>query len=196
MKDAKRYRILGGLCLGAVAAIAVPMFFDAPRSQSLPAVSSDEIAAAVRALSADDAFAAEADALLSQDNGKVATDFDEIVTSVKAIADTVDAEGFLLDSGTRFGHPILNPPTRDSEVFAVQVGEFDSFEAAKVLRSDVREGGYEAFISSFKKNRLGRQELSYRVAIGPLLGREHADAMRQTLVESFNTDALVMEMTH
>ncbi|MEQ9004875.1 MAG: hypothetical protein RIE74_15050, partial [Pseudomonadales bacterium] len=107
MKEETRYRVTGSLFLLALAVICLPMLLDGaglpardlpalPMKQTLPELP-DVVSRAPRTNLAE-----RADALRAQ----------------------TDQDGFLTDSGTRFGEPVLGTVDARTDVWAVQVASF------------------------------------------------------------------------
>ena len=175
MKEQTRYRVTGSLFLLALAVICLPMLFD---GAGVPA---RDLAPLPMAESLPDP------APISRDVPE--SDF---VARVEELRDSVDEGGFLRDSGTRFGEPVLTDTRPDTDVWAVQVASFADAENAESFRTRLREDGYEAFISTARS---GEQVLS-RVAVGPLLDGERARSLQDELSARYDTRARVMAFSN
>lgn len=171
MKEETRYRVTGSLFLLALAVICLPMLFD---GAGLPA---RELPPLPMAETLPDPQTA--------DRRVPESDF---VARVEALRDSVDEDGFLTETGTRFGEPVLTDTRSDTDVWAVQVASFADADNAESFRTRLREDGYEAFIST---TRQGEQVLS-RVAVGPLLDGERADSLKDELSARYDTRARLM----
>jgi len=118
------------------------------------------------------------------------------LSSLTALVDElrgeVDADGFLRETGTRFGEPVLSDPAEGATAWAVQVASFSEQDNARKFRSQLREQGYEAFISTAKTG----ASIHNRVAVGPLLNEADAQALREELSQNFDVDARVMAFSH
>lgn len=175
MKEETRYRVTGSLFLLALAVICLPMLFDGAGvpARELPPLALDEpLPEPVR--SADPA---------------PESDFAERVAELR---EQVDEDGFLTDSGTRFGEPVLSEAGDDTSVWAVQVASFADAANAESFRSRLREDGYEAFISTVRSD---AQVLS-RVAVGPLLDGDRAGSLRAELSARYDTQARLMAFSN
>jgi cell division septation protein DedD len=116
------------------------------------------------------------------------------VERVQALHDEIDEQGFVNDSGTRFGEPVLLPADGDTAVWAVQAASFASLDNARAFREDLREEGFEAFISTVRGDD-GAGSPMYRVAVGPLLSMADAEQMQANIGARFELQPTVMEMT-
>ena len=184
MDERNRYRLIGGIFMLALGAIFLPMLFD-PAPTPQPAMDGQSIA--------------EEAARLHQMSDIADMPMPQIPPSdiqerVAALGEVVDDAGFLVASGTRLGEPQLLPTAEDADVFAVQLGSFREEANARELRAKVRESGFEAFISAVRKNGSQPVEIRHRVAVGPILERDQADALRKQLADTFALEALVVGM--
>jgi DedD protein len=167
MDEQTRYRVTGSLFLIAIAVIVFPMLFDGeglPQVRIEPLRLNEEVPAVPR-------------------RGDLAPESD-LIDRARELAAQTDAEGYLTDRGNRLGEPVLSEADASTRVWAVQVASFSDEDNALALRDRLRGDGYEAFISSLKRD----DEVLSRVAVGPLLNREDADTLRRNL-----TDALALE---
>lgn len=173
MKEETRYRVTGSLFLLAVAVICLPMLLD---GEGLPAREPAP-------LSLPDTL--EAAPTEAADSVPQANDY---LKRVDRLREQVDNEGFLTDSGTRFGEPVLNVADAGTRVWAVQVASFAGSENAERFRQRLREDGYEAFISTARSS--GR--VLSRVAVGPLLDEDRAATLRDELSARYDVQARLM----
>jgi len=175
MDEQARYRATGSLFLLALAVICLPMLLDgegmaplaiAPLSvpQVLPEVAAlDEIAPA-----------------------------SDLPARVKELKAQVDDRGFYTDSGARAGEPVLTVPDSETRIWAVQVASFKDPERAFKLREQLRLEGYEAFLSTVRRD----EEVLNRVAVGPVLSEADAERMRDTLTLIVEQPARLMAFTN
>ena len=122
----------------------------------------------------------------------------DVAERVRQLRAEVDEDGFNTADGTRFGEPILLPVRASSRVFAVYVDESNDPQVAQALRDQLRESGHEAFTSAAKRQIGGENSLenvTHRVAIGPLLSHTDAEQMRNALSDAMNLEARVVEMS-
>jgi cell division septation protein DedD len=90
------------------------------------------------------------------------------------------------------GETVLTVPDAETRIWAVQVASFKDVDRALKLRDELRELGYEAFLSTLK---LGDERLN-RVAVGPLLSESDAQALQQTLSEELEQQAALMAFSN
>lgn len=175
MNEQTRYRVTGSLFLLAVAVIVFPMLFD---GEGLPPVEVEPLT-----------VERVAPKVMRREDLAPATDLLERAAELSA---QVDDEGYLTDGGTRFGEPILTEADDTTRVWAVQLASFSDEENALNLRDRLRQDGYEAFISTMRKN----DEVLSRVAVGPLLDRDDADTLRDTLSQDLSLDARIVAFSN
>ncbi len=207
MNEVLRYRLIGTVFLLALAGIFVPMLFDAPsRENTMPGFLSQE-GSTPSANDADTTRTGPAMDLTNDTDTIIAelrqqqSQIDEVFATtqvrerVDALNGEVDADGYWVENGTRFGEPILTPVRSNTEVFAVQLATFDRLENAQKLRQTLRDAGQEAFLSQYKQRGLGGEKVRYRVAVGPLLSHTQAKEKRMAYTETYNVQAIVVAMT-
>ncbi len=175
MNERARYRITGSIFLVALAVIFLPMLFDgagAPLRKSLPIPQSQVAPQTVPDF---------ADLVPTSD----------VVAQVEALREEVDGDGFATDTSTRFGEPVLKPVDATSKIFAVQAASFANQDNAQGFRQELRDAGYEAFISTVKT----RSSALHRVAIGPLLSQADANKIQADIARKFDLEPTIVEMT-
>lgn len=196
MKEQTRYRVTGSLFLVAVAVICLPMVLDGAGlpARDLPVLPAAAELPEVEPLSAE---APESD----------------FVARVEQLKAQVDEDGFLTDSGTRFGEPVLTPGegaadrsaapapgsrdasgrrATDGQAWAVQVASFAEVDNAESFRGRLRRDGYEAFISTARLD----GDVVRRVAVGPLLDRGRAETLRGELAARYDVQARLMAFSN
>ena len=198
MKEVTRYRLIGTIFLLSLAAIFLPMIFDAP-APSLQ----------------DDAFNSGLDDTQTFENVDPRTEVKSLIDQmaqdqkamdrvfadsklhekVEGIRETVDPDGYWVDNGTRFGEPILLPIREETEVFAVQLATFDEETNARKLREQLLGDGEEAFISQYKQRGIGGEKIRYRVAVGPMLSHTLAKEKRISYSQIYGVEPIVVAMT-
>jgi len=175
MRERSRYRITGSIFLVALAVIFLPMLFDGagvPAREAPPQPRQPALQVNVPRF----------------DEVVPATD---VVQKVELLRSEVTEEGFSSADGTRFGEPKLLPVNRDTAIWAVQAASFAQLDNARKLRDQLRTRGYEAFISSVQSS---DARVLHRVAVGPLLDKSDAEAIRQNIRKQFSVQPDVMEM--
>ncbi len=174
-EDTKRFRITGSIFLLAILVIVLPMLFD---GDGLPTVEIEKIPE-VAPVSVIEPVVAPAPPILSEN---------PYVEKIAELEATVDEDLFSTEHGTQVGEPVLSIPDGDTERWAVQVGSFTSEDRALAFRQDLRDAGYDAFISAVKKD----GKVMIRVAVGPYLDGSEAEKIRQKLAAGKAPDARVM----
>lgn len=204
MNEITRYRLIGSIFLLSLAAIFVPMVFDAPapeRDSDFLIDQEEETAAAAQ--NDDSQWLApqqEVDELIAELKQREG-DLDAALTEsrvqeqVSALTEQVDADGYWSENRTRFGEPILSPVRSDTTVFAVQLATFDDPDNAKSLRQQLRDDDQEAFISQYKQRGLGGEKIRYRVAVGPLLSHTLTKEKRASYTQTYGVQAIVVAMS-
>ena len=183
----------------ALALILIPMVFDEPATdyQTLTVAGSGP-------LSSERAMALQKQLQQPLGQSPTVVDFDQAVPAtdlidrVRQLAAEVDADGYNTQDGTRFGEPILQEMTESSRVLAVLVDQHNDITEARALRQQMRDQGYEAFISTAKLEVGGEnssENIVHRVAIGPLLSHTEAEEMRDDISRANNLNARVVEMS-
>ena len=198
MKEVTRYRLIGTICLLSLAAIFLPMIFDAP-APSLQDIAPNSSGDNPQTFQNVDPRA-EVESLIAQmeqDQQAMDQTFadSKLQEKVDGIRDTVDADGYWIANGTRFGEPILLPVRDETEVFAVQLATFDEQDNARKLRQQLLGDGEEAFISQYKQRGLGGEKIRYRVAVGPMLSHTLAKEKRTSYTQTYGVEAIVVAMT-
>jgi cell division septation protein DedD len=204
MNEITRYRLIGSIFLLSLAAIFVPMVFDAPAPERDSDFLIDQEEETAEAAQNDDsqwlAPQQEVDELIAELKQREG-DLDAALTEsrvqeqVSALTEQVDADGYWSENGTRFGEPILSPVRSDTTVFAIQLATFDDPDNAKSLRQQLRDDDQEAFISQYKQRGLGGEKIRYRVAVGPLLSHTLAKEKRASYTQTYGVQAIVVAMS-
>ena len=114
-----------------------------------------------------------------------------IVEDVSALRGEVDEQGFNAGTNSLFGEPVLSPVAETTKIFAVQVASFAEQNNALATRKQLRDEGYEAFISTIKK----QSRPFYRVAIGPLLARADALSIQSKVGRLLELEPAIVAMT-
>lgn len=203
MKETTRYRLIGSIFLLSLAAIFVPMVFDAPVPQRDGEVFAQQEDAGLSPTEGGNALLQgpqqEVDEMIAELKQREA-DLDavfresQVQERVSGLIEQVDKDGYWSEDGTRFGEPVLTPVRSDTTVFAVQLATFDDPENAKLLRQQLRDDDAEAFISQYKQRGLGGEKIRYRVAVGPLLSHTLAKEKRETYTQAYGVQAIVVAM--
>ena len=109
-----------------------------------------------------------------------------------------DSENYSLDSGTRFGEPVMGPVNEQTQVFAIRVKSFDLFEDARLFRETLRDNGHDAFISSAKEllaDKVLSEVVDHGVFVGPFLKVADTDEVLESINIQFGVESSVVGMS-
>ncbi len=109
-----------------------------------------------------------------------------------------DSENYSLDSGTRFGEPVMGPVNEQTQVFAIRVKSFDLLEDARLFRETLRDNGHDAFISSAKEvlaDNLLSEVVDHGVFVGPFLKVADTDEVLESINIQFGVESSVVGMS-
>ena len=198
MNEVTRYRLIGTIFLLSLAAIFLPMIFDAPAPSLQDVASTSDLNNTQTFENVDPR--AEVESLIAQmEQEQQAMDQafadSKLQEKVDGIREMVDADGYWVENGTRFGEPILLPIGDETEVFAVQLATFDEQVNARKMRERLLGDGEEAFISQYKQHGLSGEKIRYRVAVGPMLSHTLAKEKRTSYTQTYGVEAIVVAMT-
>ena len=198
MNEVTRYRLIGTIFLLSLAAIFLPMIFDAPAPSLQDVASTSDLNNTQTFENVDPR--AEVESLIAQmEQEQQAMDQafadSKLQEKVDGIREMVDADGYWVESGTRLGEPILLPIGDETEGFAVQLATFDEQVNARTMRERLLGDGEEAFLSQYKQRGLGGEKIRYRVAVGPMLSHTLAKEKRTSYTQTYGVEAIVVAMT-
>ena len=109
-----------------------------------------------------------------------------------------DSENYSLDSGTRFGEPVMGPVNEQTQVFAIRVKSFDLLEDARLFRETLRDNGHDAFISSAKEvlaDNILSEVVDHGVFVGPFLKVADTDEVLESINMQFGVESSVVGMS-
>lgn len=198
MKEVTRYRLIGTIFLLSLAAIFLPMIFDAPAPSLQDNASTSDLEDTQTFENVDPRAEVESlIAQMAQDQEAMDQAFadSKLQDKVEDIRETVDPDGYWVDNGTRFGEPILLPIREETGVFAVQLATFDEEVNARKFREQLLGDGEEAFISQYKQRGISGEKIRYRVAVGPMLSHTLAKEKRISYSQIYGVEAIVVAMT-
>ena len=164
-----RYKIVGGIFFLSLAVIFVPMLFDEPRPATVYIKSMDHI------------DHSEVEPILEPDVSNV-------IEQKKVLRGLVDEDGFRLDTNTKVGEPALIYDLSEANAWAVQLGSFDSDEKASVFRNQLKDAGHDTWVSHAKVD----DTIWTRVAAGPFHRLNEAETYRDSTIEEFDLEAIVV----
>ena len=109
-----------------------------------------------------------------------------------------DSENYSLDSGTRFGEPVMGPVNEQTQVFAIRVKSFELLEDARLFRETLRDNGHDAFISSAKEllaDNVLSEVVDHGVFVGPFLKVADTDEVLESINIQFGLESSVVGMS-
>jgi len=109
-----------------------------------------------------------------------------------------DSENYSLDSGTRFGEPVMGPVNEQTQVFAIRVKSFDLLEDARLFRETLRDNGHDAFISSAKEvlaDNILSEVVDHGVFVGPFLKVADTGEVLESINIQFGVESSVVGMS-
>ncbi len=176
LTEQTRYRVTGAVFLFALTVIFLPMLFDGGGIEplDLPSVPHKQMSAPTY---------------------PEAPDMSQTVSGRDQLLAEIDSDGFSRSTGTRIGEPVLNVdddnPDTVVAAWAVQLASFAKRENAVALRDQLLKDGYESLLSSVKR----AEQTRTRVAVGPLINKADARALKEQLAEQYDLDALIVEFS-
>lgn len=114
------------------------------------------------------------------------------------IRELADSENYSLDSGTRFGEPVMGPVNEQTQVFAIRVKSFDLLDDARLFRETLRDNGHDAFISSAKEvlaDNILSEVVDHGVFVGPFLKVADTDEVLESINIQFGVESSVVGMS-
>jgi len=131
----------------------------------------------------------------SQDSDRVGRDIDPVATEVEAdeVLDVVsepvntEASSAIVDAAPNSDAP-AEPAIEDADIRAwvVQAGGFGEEANANAVRDRLRRAGYPSFVT------LNNDGTVYRVRVGPMINRDQAGTVQQSIMELLGREALVI----
>ena len=193
------YRVSLMILLVAIVLLLVPFYFDyrdlADDSVSTANANSVES----NLLEMRDSLKERMNTIDYSDNSsisQIASDrLSELPSKMRELA---DSENYSLDSGTRFGEPVMGPVNEQTQVFAIRVKSFDLLEDARLFRETLRDNGHDAFISSAKEvlaDNILSEVVDHGVFVGPFLKVADADEVLESINIQFGVESSVVGMS-
>lgn len=174
MQERTRNRIIGFVFLGALALLTIPMLFDK--------ADIDQVVIAPL----------EREPLESTFRPAPLPDIEPVLNAREEIANKIDKDGFLIDSGSRVGEPVLSEDDETANLWAIQLGSFRSEKNAVSLRNQMLDEEYKAWLSHVKVNGV----ITIRVVIGPITVKESAVSLRDELSAKYGLQPIVVSYHH
>ena len=193
------YRVSLMILLVAIVLLLVPFYFD---YRDL----SDDYVSTAHSTSVESDLLEMRDSLKERMNtidysdnssiSQIASDrLSELPSKMRELA---DSENYSLDSGTRFGEPVMGPVNEQTQVFAIRVKSFDLLEDARLFRETLRDNGHDAFISSAKEvlaDNILSEVVDHGVFVGPFLKVADTDEVLESINIQFGVESSVVGMS-
>ena len=193
------YRVSLMILLVAIVLLLVPFYFDY-RDLSDDYVSTAHTSSVEsNLLEMRDSLKERMNTIDYSDNSsisQIASDrLSELPSKMRELA---DSENYSLDSGTRFGEPVMGPVNEQTQVFAIRVKSFDLLEDARLFRETLRDNGHDAFISSAKEvlaDNILSEVVDHGVFVGPFLKVADTDEVLESINIQFGVESSVVGMS-
>ena len=184
--DERRHQVVGAVFLVGLVLVIMPFAFDGTASNQSQAETQ-----------------VEAQALPGRETQRMPLETDYTPPEVNAEQDLLalaepliqatDDAGFRTDTGARFGDPSFLPAS-DARATAwtawgVQVGSFGDVENAREVRRLLRDAGHHV---AFAEALIDGRRVT-RVAVGPLLSREDAVRLQETLAKESGLEGVLVK---
>ena len=193
------YRVSLMILLVAIVLLLVPFYFDY-RDLSDDYVSTAHTSSVEsNLLEMRDSLKERMNTIDYSDNSsisQIASDrLSELPSKMRELA---DSENYSLDSGTRFGEPVMGPVNEQTQVFAIRVKSFELLEDARLFRETLRDNGHDAFISSAKEvlaDNILSEVVDHGVFVGPFLKVADTDEVLESINIQFGVESSVVGMS-
>ena len=193
------YRVSLMILLVAIVLLLVPFYFDY-RDLSDDYVSTAHTSSVEsNLLEMRDSLKERMNTIDYSDNSsisQIASDrLSELPSKMRELA---DSENYSLDSGTRFGEPVMGPVNEQTQVFAIRVKSFELLEDARLFRETLRDNGHDAFISSAKEllaDNVLSEVVDHGVFVGPFLKVADTDEVLESINIQFGVESSVVGMS-
>ncbi|MEM7200227.1 MAG: SPOR domain-containing protein [Planctomycetota bacterium] len=214
MNEQTRFRITGAIFLFALAVIFLPMLFDGSgvRIKDIPVADPVEASArapAPEALEIEPTLEERYDAAIDATASRVDADGFDTRTGTRigepdlaavpraatlervAEVDSSRAEA-AAETDDRLAPPAASAADIAAEdIWAVQLASFSRAGNAKAFRDRLIGDGFEAWLSTVKRNDLVRT----RVAVGPVASRKEAERLRAVVSQRYDVDAILVTLS-
>ena len=193
------YRVSVIILLVAIVLLLVPFYFDYRDLSDDYVTTTHSSSVESNLLEMRDSLKERMNTIDYSDNSsisQIASDrLSELPSKMRELA---DSENYSLDSGTRFGEPVMGPVNEQTQVFAIRVKSFDLFEDARLFRETLRDNGHDAFISSAKEllaDNVLSKVVDHGVFVGPFLKVADTDEVLESINIQFGVESSVVGMS-
>ena len=193
------YRVSLMILLVAIVLLLVPFYFDYMDLSDDYVSTAHSSSVESNLLEMRDSLKERMNTIDYSDNSsisQIASDrLSELPSKMRELA---DSENYSLDSGTRFGEPVMGPVNEQTQVFAIRVKSFELLEDARLFRETLRDNGHDAFISSAKEvlaNNILSEVVDHGVFVGPFLKVADTDEVLESINIQFGVESSVVGMS-
>ena len=193
------YRVSFIILLVAIVLLLVPFYFDFRDLSDDNVSTAHSSSVESNLLEMRDSLKERMNTIDYSDNSsisQIASDrLSELPSKMRELA---DSENYSLDSGTRFGEPVMGPVNEQTQVFAIRVKSFDLLEDARLFRETLRDNGHDAFISSAKEvlaDNILSEVVDHGVFVGPFLKVADTDEVLESINIQFGVESSVVGMS-
>ena len=193
------YRVSLIILLVAIVLLLVPFYFDFRDLSDDYVFTAHSSSVESNLLEMRDSLKERMNTIDYSDNSsisQIASDrLSELPSKMRELA---DSENYSLDSGTRFGEPVMGPVNEQTQVFAIRVKSFDLLEDARLFRETLRDNGHDAFISSAKEvlaDSILSEVVDHGVFVGPFLKVADTDEVLESINIQFGVESSVVGMS-
>ena len=193
------YRVSLIILLVAIVLLLVPFYFDYRDFSDDYVSTAHSSSVESNLLEMRDSLKERMNSIDYSDNSsisQIASDrLSELPSKVRELA---DSENYSLDSGTRFGEPVMGPVNEQTQVFAIRVKSFELLEDARLFRETLRDNGHDAFISSAKEvlaDNILSEVVDHGVFVGPFLKVADTDEVLESINIQFGVESSVVGMS-
>ena len=193
------YRVSLMILLVAIVLLLVPFYFDYRDLSDDYVSTAHSSSVESNLLEMRDSLKERMNTIDYSDNSsisQIASDrLSELPSKMRELA---DSENYSLDSGTRFGEPVMGRVNEQTQVFAIRVKSFELHEDARLFRETLRDNGHDAFISSAKEvlaDNILSEVVDHGVFVGPFLKVADTDEVLESINIQFGVESSVVGMS-
>ena len=193
------YRVSLMILLVAIVLLLVPFYFDYRDLSDDYASTAHTSSVESNLLEMRDSLKERMNTIDYSDNSSISQiASDRLSEPPSKMRELADSENYSLDSGTRFGEPVMGPVNEQTQVFAIRVKSFDLLEDARLFRETLRDNGHDAFISSAKEvlaDNILSEVVDHGVFVGPFLKVADTDEVLESINIQFGVESSVVGMS-
>ena len=193
------YRVSLIILLVAIVLLLVPFYFDYKDLSDDYVSTAHSNSVESNLLEMRDSLKERMNTIDYSDNSSISQIASDRLSGLPSIMrELADSENYSLDSGTRFGEPVMGPVNEQTQVFAIRVKSFDLLEDARLFRETLRDNGHDAFISSAKEvlaDNILSEVVDHGVFVGPFLKVADTDEVLESINIQFGVESSVVGMS-